>query len=560
MGRKRGPIAALAAALLVVLLALGCQRGKSYRAERFDVDVTLRADGVATITETVIFSFQGGPFTYAFREIPTRRTDGIEGIAVYEDGNPYTLGSGPGQYQVQRRGDDLRVTWHFAPTQNTTRTFTLSYRVTGLIRQEGGEDALRWAAIPPDHDYPVLRSRVVVRLPEAIGPLRRVEVLAGRAQFEVLAGQATFLATQIERDRELTVGVWFPHGQLAGVPPAWQARQLAQAARAPLWVALSGAVLLLGLAASVWAWRRYAHEPVLVPAVTITAPPTALAPGLAAALVHNGATQTHILATLYDLARRGAISIEETEASGGRRPRRRFALRQASYPADLDPFEKATLEAAFARADPQDPRLSLSEAVRGLLRGASALQRQMNAALYEQGLFGRERDRVRRGFLIAGGLVLLLAAASVAIPVVWGALYGAWPLLLTAALILVSVVVLGLGLSVARRTVAGEQDAAHWRAFRRHLEQLARGRAAPASLGELEAYLPYAAAFGLGERWARRLPAPPAWFRALEQEVRAGTDGAAFVAVIAAASASTSAGAGGAAAGGAAGGGASGAG
>ena len=587
MLRKVLPICGLLAALLLVAVLSACAPAKSYRAERYDVDIAVQADGSAVVTETVTFAFRNGPFTYAYREIPLERTDGLEAVKVYEEDQAYALGTGPGQYEVRRRGDSLRITWHFAPTENSARTFVLAYRVRGLIRQEGVRDALRWAALPSEHDYGITTAQVTVRLPEQAGPVAGAEVLDGHAQVGVLGRNVSFLAEQVERDQPLTIAIWFPHGQIGGVPPLWQQRELAQAARAPLWIAGAGLILVAAVGVGAWAWRRYGRVPVPHKVGAVTAPPDDLPPGLAAALVDGGARPGGVVATLFDLSRRGVLAVESAETAGLLRRRPSFAFRLQSLPGALQAFEELILWVAFAprpegrlsraqrEALTQPDRAALERVAAGgepaplervgadLRAKRSLLERAYDAELYQRGLFDRRRDRTRGIWMVVGLVLLGLGVASFVVPVLWGELFGAWPLLVTGALILAGLGQVLLGSAASRRTEAGERAARSWEAFRRHLRGMARGRPRPGEAGLMEAYLPYALAFGLGSRWARQWQAAgvsvPAWFRTLGEQAEAGRETGAFVALIAAASASAATGAG-AAAGGAAGGGASGAG
>ena len=50
---------------------------KPYRASRFDVTLGLGADGSMVVTERIVFEFGADSFTTVFRDVPTRRTDGI---------------------------------------------------------------------------------------------------------------------------------------------------------------------------------------------------------------------------------------------------------------------------------------------------------------------------------------------------------------------------------------------------------------------------------------------------------------------------------------------------
>ena len=109
----------------------------------------------------------------------------------------------------------------------------------------------------------------------------------------------------------------------------------------------------------------------------------------------------------------------------------------------------------------------------------------------------------------------------------------------------------------------GAREAARWRGFQEYLKDVVKGREPAWDLKLFERYLPYAAAFGLAEGWAKAFRQRggaeiPSWFHAAADS----GDGsmAAFVAMTASAHSAGSAAAGGAGGGGAGGGGGSGAG
>ena len=128
------------------------------------------------------------------------------------------------------------------------------------------------------------------------------------------------------------------------------------------------------------------------------------------------------------------------------------------------------------------------------------------------------------------------------------------------ALFLIAIATFILGANVSVRTAEGERIAAAWAAFQDFLKRIADGRA-PDAAQYLEVYLPYAAAFGLEEKWMKRYAnaqvALPSWFSPLSP----ANHSASWIAFSSAMhSASSTAGASSAAGAGAAGGGSSGAG
>ena len=111
------PVSCLA---LMLAAAVTPAAAKDYRAERYDVALNLDRQGKLTVTENVEFQFLGGPFHFVFRDLDTRYTDGISNVRA------------SGQGDVEISGDSpIHVRWNFEPVSDVTRSFTLSYAVSG---------------------------------------------------------------------------------------------------------------------------------------------------------------------------------------------------------------------------------------------------------------------------------------------------------------------------------------------------------------------------------------------------------------------------------------------
>lgn len=552
----------VAAVLLLFACAFPALAAKSYSADRFDVDVIVQRDGSALVTETVTFRYEGGPFTYAFRGIPTRFTDGISDIQVSEGGRVYQPGGAqPGQVERQDRNNEIRLTWHFPETSDMTRTFTVSYRVEGVVREDGGAAELRWAALPTDHDYTIGSSLVTVQLPPGVS-VDRASLLAGRGALQAQGDRVIVEATDIPRNGSLTLGVWMPLRAFSNVPPAWQAAAMADAAWArPLQIGsvLGGVLILaLGLPALVVAWLRSRGESVPGVRGELTGPPDDLPPGLVGALVGRGSP----LATLLDLARRGVLEFREQNRPGFFGVTHDFAVALRDARAPLQPYEQAILTAAFSRA--AQPTFATSEEMgKGLQKAHSQLGDTAKTELRARGLVDLRSETVRGRFILAG-LALLFVGTAVLVGLV--AALGVAGIGTGVALMVLGIVALLFSAAVAVQTAAGQREASAWEAFGRYLKRIANG-GAPEGAAYLEPYLAYAAAFGLESKWIKQYTAtqtpPPAWFHPLASQAGGGDHMAAFVVVMSSASrsagASSAASAGGGA-GGAAGGGSSGSG
>jgi uncharacterized membrane protein len=173
-----------------------------------------------------------------------------------------------------------------------------------------------------------------------------------------------------------------------------------------------------------------------------------------------------------------------------------------------------------------------------------------------------------RNWFFALGFILLVADG---LSTIAGALliprFGGWPFIIMGSFFLLSMAAFVMGGVYSPLSDRGAEEAARWHGFYEYLRDVTKGREPAWDARQFERYLPYAASYGLAEKWAKAFQRSaglrqgggveiPAWFRAL---ATAPDQSMASFAAFAAASHSTgSSGAGGA--GGAAGGGGSGAG
>ena len=164
-------------AVLAATIAAAPAAAKTYSAERFDQRIRILPGGDMEVVETVVFRFEDGTFTEVFRDLPQRRTDGIEIVSAAMDGRALAFGNQSGQVEVRRRSK-IRVTWRFAPRASSTHTFELTYLVRGVVQRQAGLDVLEWVALPTEHKYRIDHSEVALELPAA--PLARPAVATRR--------------------------------------------------------------------------------------------------------------------------------------------------------------------------------------------------------------------------------------------------------------------------------------------------------------------------------------------------------------------------------------------
>ena len=531
-----------------------------YRAERFDSRIEVLAGGSLRVTETIVFRFEEGTFRKVFRVIPTRRTDGVDFVSASMDGVDFPVGSSTGQVRV-RRNDGLRVEWHFPPTSGTTHTFVMSYVARGVATTDERADVVAWRALPSEHPYRIDSSTIEILLPAAaIEPpgvrVRRVGAWDTGSQPSGLA----VTARDIGKNGWLEVSVPLAKGTLVTASPEWQQRRvLYDSYRNP--ALLAGAVVLFGAVVLLFGLRQgYDAPPPDVAAPTVfDGPPDSLPPALAGAVGANGTPKNeHAFATLFALAQRGVITVEEESGVWGTRA---FRLTRNRGTVPLRPHEQTLLDTVFRGKAEAEGHLTLSKAHSNIMMRFSAFRHAVAAELADAGLLDRGRQQVRKNYQTVGVALILLGPIGMA--VVAGLLlqrYGPWMFVVPGTIFVAGLMCLIAGSAHTPLSNEGVRRSAAWRAYRKYLRATPSDgvrhdpRRSPTTL------LPYAVALGLGAVWSKlfknRAAELPSWFRAAS----AADAHRAFVAFVGVGGASGGHGGVAGGAGGAAGGGASGAG
>jgi hypothetical protein len=550
------------ACILLVLFAASASPAvaKSYSADRFDATVRVLPDGTLDVTETVVFQFESGTFREVFREIPVRRTDGIEVVRAGMEGEPLPFGTESGTVEVRQRNGRVRVVWRFRPVAQVTRTFDLNYRVKGAVRQESGADLLMWRGTPGEHAYAIATSTLRFELPVAPSANPGVNTRNTASVDVVRSGNTVEVkAARIGKNGWIDTTLRLPAASVLATSPLWQQRAARIQAQSLNWVAGAATVVAAGLLLLI-AWRQGYDRPPTLETARPPSPavPDDLSPALGGVVAANGGpTLEHAMAALFALADRGEIEIEEKPR--GLFCQRDFQITRRAAHTTIVPYERRVLDLAFGGTSAPGETATLLQARSRISRGFSKVSADLKQALAALGLLDQARIGLRKRYQ-AFGIVMLLAAVAALIPaLVMIDDRGPWTLLIPAALLIVGLSALISGATVTPLSNEGVRRGHRWRAYRDYLSKMARGRETASGVA-VSNLLPVAIALGLAAAWAKflrtqRLPAP-AWFHALPS----GGDNAAFVAFIAHGGASAHGGGAAGGAGGAAGGGASGAG
>lgn len=321
------------------------------------------------------------------------------------------------------------------------------------------------------------------------------------------------------RDGQLATGIAQGldeiHRNLTVGPPPSEPNAIQRLARRvsglPLNLAAGLASLVLAVV-TVRLWtrrpRQQTSKPYLSPTLQL---PSDLAPAIAGALARGTLSQELLTATVLDLARRGALSIEPTEQfpTSGARAKPQVALRLLDPRVARPGFERLVWDALATRANGDlVPAESLSE----LHSVWPAMREALLTELVARGWFNPELGRLRTRLIWLAVLSFTLTALALLIVILAEDPIG---MIGTSALLLVGMGATGAAASIRLTTSIGESEAAPWRALRAGLEQAQHD---PTLELDFDSLLPYAIALGAHGAVDRRLREAsrrgyaPAWF------------------------------------------------
>jgi hypothetical protein len=223
------------------------------------------------------------------------------------------------------------------------------------------------------------------------------------------------------------------------------------------------------------------------------------------------------MATLFSLAERGVISIEEQAHTFGKP---KFVVRRSLVRTPLANFEERMLDLFFGAGHGSESSVTLAKGRASLASHFGKFSAAVREEMSSRGFTDEGRIAIRRRFVaIAVAAFVTAGLSAVLIGLVAVGRFGPWPMLIPAALVAVAVAALICYGGHTPLSNDGVRRAERWRAFRAHLRAVSRAGAAGQPDETIRQWLPYAVAAGLAPAWVRfvkRHPGiTPDWFRTL---------------------------------------------
>lgn len=232
MDRRTRPGRALRAAIGLVAawaaVPAAAAADKDYSFPQVRIEISVEPGGDFVVDEFRTFEFEGS-FTYAYVVIPLRierpgerRAVAVTGLSVADE-RGRTL-----RTEIGEDGGEITAKWFYA-ARDERRTFHIRYRVGGGITTYGDVTELYWKAVGDGWERPARDVRITVTLPQAVPSRDDLRVwghgpLTGWAEV-VDERTARFSSPELAARQFFEVRVVWPNGTVTGVPS--EARDLA---------------------------------------------------------------------------------------------------------------------------------------------------------------------------------------------------------------------------------------------------------------------------------------------------------------------------------------------
>ncbi len=518
---------------IVLVIAAPVRADKSYSIGPVQIEAWLQQDGALLVEERRSYDFDGS-FHYAFRSLPLREGVRYSDFAIEEADQAYVEreDDDPGVFTVKQEEGLIEVRWYFS-ADDERRTFIFRYRLEGAVarhedaavfyyqfigrdwsqkqkevtltlhppQEESGGEVLHWlhgplwarSAIQPSGRITATCAELPARTYLEVRALYPPEwfpgmaVAAGEVRSAILAEEASWAAkANALREKE-------------------EAKQAVRAVRRVEGRYYAGLLAFIGLGIWYFFYRNYGKRPAIHDYVPKESPeiPDETPPALVSYLLNSRIiTSGALLATLYDLARRGFVEISEStsESRGffsGKGMKRDYLLSLQADAAqkrrsELQEYESGLLDFIFHDLAGGENEISLKTFGKHALKVQSffskwqvGVKKAAEAAGWydKRSLSGMHRAMLCCGAGMVASLLLLI----------W---YAPWPAV-AAALFLALLI---SAYAILHRTEEGERRFRRWKALSRYMRSKAFLQTPQGSLlDRIDRYFVYAPVLGAGK-------------------------------------------------------------
>lgn len=471
----------------------------------FAADITVNADGTISVIEKIDYAFPE-PRHGIYRDLPLEYVSDIGGryriplevTGVSQDGRA-------AEYDTSAEGDGLRIKIGDPSVMIAGfHSYTISYTASGALRYFNDHDELYWNVTGDSWTVPIRRSSATVHAPAGLS--------SADLSLECFTGSNGSLAHDCLKNTQGGTAFFAADGPLTIVvawPPGLVAKLLPE--DVPWWPrVVPYGIPVVAFFVLYWRWRKYGRDPKGRGTIVVEYdPPTVpslsgkgaeLRPGEVGTLLHDGAGDGDIIATIVDLAVRGYVKIKEVGDIAGVGIDH-LLIRTKDFGADpaLSGYEQQVLAGIFSGVSDTVSVASINGNA-GFSGSLAVVKDRLSERMVEFGFYPQNPGRIRAAAIgggIAFAIVLFLFRSLFDV-------FGDAALHMQIAAWLCVPIIILFGLAMPRRTEVGVAALEHARGFKEYLEKAEKHRLEwQVKEGMFERFLPYAMALGVVSAWTK---------------------------------------------------------
>lgn len=483
---------------------------------RFHSDINIYEDSSIDVKETIEVEFQK-PRHGIYRDIPYIYKDDLGGrvktplkVIKVTDENGHSL-----KYKTKREGGNIRIRIG-NPDRYVSgkKTYIINYGVENIIIFFADHDELYWNVTGNEWDASMkdVSSRVLLSSKKETkekwascytGPLGSRESKCG---YEPLGNSIDFSSRSLKPYEGFTIAFGWDKG-ITAEPGKY--KKLLWGLRDNWMFSLPVITFFLMF----FLWYTGGRDPKVREAITVQYEPPkygeqALSPAELGGLIDEVLDMRDITASIVGLAVKGFIKIEEKEKKGIIFKSTDYSLTKVKGPDNsLTEFEKDVMDDLFG----PDNNVSISELKNTFYKNIPDLKKTLYEDLRSKGYFRNNPENVRKGYMIAGFIILGLGFI---LGINLADRFGGRSVL---AGILTGLPVLVFAMFMPAKTVSGAKALADIKGFEEFLSRAEKDRLDRMKDEHLfEKFLPYAMALNVADNWADAFEGiyqkPPEWY------------------------------------------------
>ncbi|WP_069132780.1 DUF2207 domain-containing protein [Rhodohalobacter halophilus] len=326
--------------LLFMMVPLYQALAQDYSMPEINVQVIIQENGTVSIEESRTYNYRG-TFSWADYRLPKRGFSEIRDIRVSEDDDFYINENSEetGTFSVSESDDLIVIKWHY-DASDEIRTFTIHYELENAISIGPEYSEFYWIFIGDGRDKVVGRSEVSIQLPgQTSADSLYSWNYSSASDSELIESESGFTLTsgRVNRNQNVAIRALFPTNlfqsdlieisdpnldlsQIIQEEAEYDEMLQRQAERDAFFAEIATPVTillsLLSFGIFFFCYQRFGkrHSTATISNRETVVLPDRTPPAIIGRLMSSRhTTGNHLVATIFDLARRGWFNIEEQE-------------------------------------------------------------------------------------------------------------------------------------------------------------------------------------------------------------------------------------------------------